>query len=391
MKKNILFVVDERKMGGVSVLLEDMVNMINFNKYNIDILVLHNNGRMLENINKKVRILYGTPYFSGIDYTLKEALLSFKFKIIFHKVQIIFDMKTGLIKKKIIKERKKILDKKYDTEIAFKDGFTAIFSAYGDSLRKIHWLHYEYKKTNPNEKYNKLIMDAFNYFDNFVAVSDSVEEAFNAIYHKEYKSIVINNLVDTKKIKEKSKEECEVILNKEEINVVSVGRLHKQKGFDRVIDAIKMLKDNNLLPDNFKYRLYGDGTEKKILNNKINEYKLNNYVFLMGEVKNPYKYLKNNDLFILSSIYEPFGLVIVEAMTLGIPVLACENHATSELIQNEYNGYITENSTMGIYDGMKYLINNKKEINKYKKNLKKYNYNNDKIIKQIEEVLSNEN
>ncbi len=389
-KKNVLFVVDERKMGGVSVLLEDMLNMIDNNKYNIDVLVLHNNGDMLDQLGKNVRVLYGTPYFSGIDYTMKEAIRSLNLKTIFHKLQVIFDMKSGLIKKKIISERKKILDKKYDTEIAFKDGFTAIFTAYGDSSKKIHWLHYEYKKTNPNEKYNKLFLDVFRHFDCFVAVSDSVEEAFNNIYKKEDKSIVINNLVDTNKIKNRAKEKCDVLLNKKEINFVSVGRLHKQKGFDRVIEAIKMLKDNNLLPDNFKYRLYGDGSEKTYLLDKVNEYGLNDYIFLMGEVKNPYKYIKNNDLFILSSVYEPFGLVIVEAMTLGVPVLATKNHATGELIDDRWNGYITDNSTDGIYAGMKYLIANKEEINKYKKNLKKYSYRNDKIIEQIEEVLSNE-
>lgn len=389
-KKNVLFVVDERKMGGVSVLLEDMLNMIDNNKYNIDVLVLHNNGDMLDQLGKNVRVLYGTPYFSGIDYTMKEAIRSLNLKTIFHKLQVIFDMKSGLVKKKILSERKKILDKKYDTEIAFKDGFTAIFTAYGDSSKKIHWLHYEYKKTNPNEKYNKLFLDVFRHFDCFVAVSDSVEEAFNNIYKKEDKSIVINNLVDTNKIKNKAKEKCDVLLNKKEINFVSVGRLHKQKGFDRVIEAIKMLKDNNLLPDNFKYRLYGDGSEKTYLLDKINEYGLNDYIFLMGVVKNPYKYIKNNDLFILSSVYEPFGLVIVEAMTLGVPVLATKNHATGELIDDRWNGYITDNSTDGIYAGMKYLIANKEEINKYKKNLEKYSYRNDKIIEQIEEVLSNE-
>lgn len=389
-KKNVLFVVDERKMGGVSVLLEDMLNMIDNNKYNIDVLVLHNNGDMLDQLGKNVRVLYGTPYFSGIDYTMKEAIRSLNLKTIFHKLQVIFDMKSGLVKKKILSERKKILDKKYDTEIAFKDGFTAIFTAYGDSSKKIHWLHYEYKKTNPNEKYNKLFLDVFRHFDCFVAVSGSVEEAFNKIYKKEDKSIVINNLVDTNKIKNKAKEKCDVLLNKKEINFVSVGRLHKQKGFDRVIEAIKMLKDNNLLPDNFKYRLYGDGSEKTYLLDKINEYGLNDYIFLMGVVKNPYKYIKNNDLFILSSVYEPFGLVIVEAMTLGVPVLATKNHATGELIDDRWNGYITDNSTDGIYAGMKYLIANKEEINKYKKNLKKYSYRNDKIIEQIEEVLSNE-
>ena len=95
--KKILIVIDERIMGGVSVLLEDMLNMINLKKYKIDILCLHNNGEMLENLPENVSMIYGTDYFSSIDYTIKEVLKSKKKKKIYYKVRIVFDMKTGLI------------------------------------------------------------------------------------------------------------------------------------------------------------------------------------------------------------------------------------------------------------------------------------------------------
>ena len=154
MKKDLLIVVDERRMGGVSILLEDMLNLGIFSDYNTDILILHNNGSRLENVNANV--IYGTKFFNTIDLTIKEVLKTKKLSLVFSKVRLVFEMKTGLIKKRIVRERKKILNKRYDIEIAFKDGFTAIFTAFGDSLKKIHWLHYEYGESNPNIKYNKL-------------------------------------------------------------------------------------------------------------------------------------------------------------------------------------------------------------------------------------------
>ena len=105
---------------------------------------------------------------------------------------------------------------------------------------------------------------------------------------------------------------------------------------------------------------------------------------------NTCQYVKHSDLFILPSRYEPFGLVIIESMTLGVPVLATENHATSKIIQNGKNGYITENSYQGIYEGLKYLLENFQELKKYKKNLKEYKYDNSAIIKSIEGVLMND-
>lgn len=390
MKRNVLFVVDEKRMGGVSVLLEDILNMINIKNYSIDVLVLHNNGSMLNNLPKDVNIIYGTSYFEAIDYTLKEVLKSGDFKRIYHKIKIILDMKTGNIKNTIIRERKKILNKNYDVEIAFKDGFTALFTIFGNSKTKIHWLHYEYKKTNPNAKYDKLFKRILPKFDKIIAVSEGVEQAFNKIYHLENKTSIIPNLVNTDKIIKKSKEKSDVILSKSDINFVSVGRLHIQKGYDILIEVVHDLNKSNFLPKNFKLRIYGDGPEKFTLNSLIRKYHLEDKIYLLGKVMNPYKYVKNSDLFILPSRYESFGLVIIESMTLGVPVLATENHATSKIIQNGKNGYITENSYQGIYEGLKYLLENFQELKKYKKNLKEYKYDNSAIIKSIEGVLMND-
>lgn len=384
--KNILFVVDEKKMGGVSILLEDILNNINIDKYNIDVLVLHNNGERLENIPKKINIIYGTKYFSSIDLTLKQALKSHNIKTIYHKLKVVFDMKTGLIENRIKKERKKILNKKYDLEIAFKDGFTALFTIFGDSKRKLHWLHYEYKLTNPNGKYDKLFKKILPKFDNIIAVSEGVKDAFNNIYHQDNVK-VIENYVDTKKIISKSKEEG-LKLNKKDINFISVGRLHEMKGYDRLIKVINEIKEEKNLPDNFKLRIYGDGPQQELLTNLIKQYNLSNNVLLMGRTPNPYKEIKNSTLFILSSRYEPFGLVIVEAMTLKVPVLATNNAATSKLIKNKENGLIVDNNDKSLKEGLLYLINNPNIIKEYKNNLTNYEYNNQTIIKQIESELN---
>lgn len=390
MKKNVLFVVDEKRMGGVSVLLEDILNMINIKNYNIDVLVLHNNGSMLNNLPKNVNMIYGTPYFETIDYTLKEVLKMHNIKLIYRKLKVIFDMKTGNIKNTIVRERKKILKKNYDIEIAFKDGFTALFTIFGDSKKKIHWLHYEYKITNPNVKYDKLFKKILPRFDKIIAVSDGVEQVFNEIYHLENKTSIIYNLVDTDKIIKRAKEKSDTVLSNSNINFVSVGRLHIQKGYDILIKAIYELNKEHMIPENFKLRIYGDGPEKSNLEKLIQEYHLGDKIYLLGKVTNPYKYIKNSDLFILSSRYEAFGLVIIESMTLGVPVLATRNHATNRIIKDRENGYITENSYQGIHDGLRYILDNPMELKKYKKNLLNYKYDNSAIIKSLEGVLSDD-
>lgn len=386
MKKNILFVVDERQMGGVSILLEDMMKMLNISKYNIDVLVLHDNGEMLENMDKSINLIYGTPYFEAVDYHLSEVIKSGNLKLIYRKIKLILDMKTGHIEKVIQKERKKILRKKYDVEIAFKDGFTALFTAFGDSKKKIHWLQSEYANSNPNAKYNKVFNKALIKFDKFVAVSENVKKEFADTYNLGDKIEVIYNLIDQEKIKRKSCEDSDVVLDNSKLNFVSVGRIHQVKGYDRLIDAFSKLKKENLLNDVI-LRLYGNGPAYDDIKRQIDSLGLTDHILLMGQVSNPFKYLKNNDLFILPSRHEAFGLVIVEALTLHVPVLATSTSATSKLIENEKNGLIVENSTEGIYEGLKKIINNKHLINEYKNNLEYYFYDNNKLVKEIEKIL----
>ena len=386
MKRNILFVVDEKRMGGVSVLFETIISLMDISNYNIDLLVLHNNGEMFKNLPSSINIIYGSSYFEAIDYTMKEIIKKKSLKLLLKKIKVVLDMKTGHIENVIKKERKKILTKKYDVEIAFKDGFTALFTAFGDSKRKIHWLHYEYKKTNPNGKYDKLFKRILPTFDKIVAVSDNVKKCFNDIYHLDDKVIVIYNVVNGEKIIELSKEESNVLLNSNELNLVSVGRLHEMKGYDRLIDTIYKLKGDGIF-DNVKLRIYGDGPLFETLNQKISDLELTNDIFLMGSVMNPYKYIKNSDLFILSSIYEPFGLVIVESLTLGVPVLATLNSATDKLISNDYNGLIVENSLDGLYSGLKKIIENKEILKKYKNNLTNYFYDNNEQLNKIKQIL----
>lgn len=386
MKRNILFVVDEKRMGGVSVLFETIISLMDISNYNIDLLVLHNNGEMFKNLPSSINIIYGSSYFEAIDYTMKEIIKKKSIKLLLKKIKVVLDMKTGHIENVIKKERKKILTKKYDVEIAFKDGFTALFTAFGDSKRKIHWLHYEYKKTNPNGKYDKLFKRILPTFDKIVAVSDNVKKCFNDIYHLDDKVVVIYNVVNGERIIELSKEESNVLLNSNELNLVSVGRLHEMKGYDRLIDTIYKLKGDGIF-DNVKLRIYGDGPLFETLNQKISDLELTNDIFLMGSVMNPYKYIKNSDLFILSSIYEPFGLVIVESLTLGVPVLATLNSATDKLISNDYNGLIVENSLDGLYSGLKKIIENKEILKKYKNNLTNYFYDNNEQLNKIKQIL----
>ena len=383
MKKNILFVVDEKRMGGVSVLLEDILNNINIKKYNIDIAILHNAGDYLNNLPKSVNIIYGTPFFNTVDLTMKEVINSKSIKKLYSKLRLIFLMKTKLIKKRIIKERKKMFKKTYDVEIAFKDGFCAIFTAYGNSIKKYHWLHTDYAMYDCTARYKSLFEEVFPKFNKIIAISNSVLERFKEKYHTKNNEVIFN-IIDSDKIITKSKEE-NIKYDNKKINLISVGRIHEMKGYDRLIDVLHELDEDNKL-NNIITRIIGDGPDIDIVKEKIRKYHLEEKVILMGRKKNPFPYVKASDVFIMCSRYEPFGLVILEALILKIPVLSV-NVASIKEIMNDKQGLVVENSEEGLYEGLEKLIKDKTLIDKYKQQLSSYKYDIQKILKQIEGLL----
>lgn len=383
-KTDVLFVVDERQMGGVSVLLEDILKNINLSKYNIDIMVLHNNGDYLDNLPKNVNVIYGTSFFDVIDLSFGEVLKGKKISKILKKVYLFLLMKTSLISRKIVKERRKCLSKKYDVEIAFKDGFPALFTAYGDSVRKYHWLHTDYSMYDCTAKYRKLFIKTYKYFDKIIGISKAVVERFLAKYPNN-NCEVIYNLIDVPKIISKGNE-LDVNYTAP-INFISVGRIHEMKGYDRLIKVFKKLKDDGMLNDVY-LRIIGDGPDFKMVRQMVMDMGLDDKVLLMGALKNPFPYVKKSDVFLMCSRYEPFGLVIVEALTLGVPVISTNVASIREILDDDC-GMIVDNSEDGLYDGISMIIKNRGLLDNYKNNLKNYKYDIDAIVCQIENLLDN--
>ena len=110
-------------------------------------------------------------------------------------------------------------------------------------------------------------------------------------------------------------------------------------------------------------------------------------VELLGLQTNPYPYIKNADLFVLSSKFEGYGIVIKEALLLKIPVLSTKTTGPVEILDNEKYGIIVPNNDNSIKDKLKEILENQKILDKYKKNLKDYKGDNEKIISDTLKVI----
>lgn len=393
--KKILFVVDERKLGGVSILLENILNNLEISKYAIDILILHNNGNRLENLDKNINIIYGPKAFNVIDQDINSLLRNFKLGLAIKKICMSYRLKTGRIAKFIARQRKNMGLETYDIEIAFKAGFCSAFVAYGNSKKKINWIHEDYATYNKTKRYEDTFKKIYNKFDMHITVSEDAKNSFCNIYANEQKTHVIENYIDVQGVLEKAISESNknmVAVDKRKLNLVTLGRFCPEKGFERIINAIHRLKQEIDVSKLHVYIIgYGNYAEK--LKKDIIRLNLKTNIDIIESNKinySPYILMKQCNMFILSSLSESFGMVRVEALTLGLPVITTDVAYTKELIHNKY-GIIVENSEYGIYDGIKRVTTDKKLVEKLREQVKEYSYENknqeilDKITKLLEE------
>ena len=380
MKKKILFVNDEMTMGGVARILNTFLKMIDRDKYDVDLLILHKRGELLAEIPSDINVIGGSPFFSTIDRPLKEC----RGKELFYKLRLLFYMKSGLIKNKIIKERKKILDKHYDIEFSAKEGFCTIFTGYGDSDRKINWVQVDYKESNYSGHHMELVKDALKQIDMNIACSNQVMESYKELFDVS-KICVIHNLVDEERIRDMSLEPRDLHLEDNgKINLITVARFHKQKAVDRLIRIQAKLKDYyNLI-------IIGDGGLKEELYALAKEQGCFDDIKWLGLKSNPYPYVRECDLFVMSSLYEGYPTMTVESLLSDTPVLTTLVAGVSEQIDDS-NGYIVENSEEALYKKLDELKDKRDVLLKLKKDLENYHYDNQSILNKYYGVLDENN
>ena len=109
MSKKILFVTDEMTLGGVSRVLNNLLQeLVKQTSYEIDLLVLHKHGEMLKDVPSGVNIIEGSKFFRVIDLPLSQIIKSKNISLLINKLYLLCLMKTGWIGRKIKSERKKM-------------------------------------------------------------------------------------------------------------------------------------------------------------------------------------------------------------------------------------------------------------------------------------------
>ncbi len=119
--------------------------------------------------------------------------------------------------------------------------------------------------------------------------------------------------------------------------ITCVAELHPRKGIHYLLYAAENLAKKR---ENIKIIIVGSGQEMETYQHFIRSYQLEEYVLLLGRRHDIPQILKSSDIFILPSLNEAFGLVLLEAMMAGLPIIATQNGGVPEIIEHQKNGLL---------------------------------------------------
>ncbi|MCJ2146752.1 glycosyltransferase [Bacillus sp. B19-2] len=392
-KQKLLFYCGGFYNNGITMSAINLFDHIDYSKYEVTVIDNANEHKdkwkNIRKLNPKVHVLYRPGVFNK---TLKET---YEHQLVLRRGIYTDSMSKTAPVKAYQRELKRIIgNAKFDIGIDFGgyNKFWSMLFAFGQFKTRSIYLHNdmmeEYnKKINGKYKHRKnlkVIFSLYKYYDKVVSVAKSANEENyknlrQFIPDADRKMVYVDNVIGSKQIlknkdvkntvqtngKEylilrEQNEENPNILNifgltvpkKENYNFINVGRLSPEKGQEKLINSFAQLHKE--FP-NSKLYIVGDGPLKKQLTLQAETLGLENDIIFAGQLENPFALLDECDCFVLSSDYEGQGLVLMEAMIVGKPIIATDVTGVRSVLEGGL-GLLVENTEEALTEAMKKYI-----------------------------------
>ena len=361
--------------GGIEKCISALANSL-VDDFNVEILCTYKlYDKPVYDIDNRVKIKYITDVIPNKN-DLKLALK--------HK-NFIKTIKEG------IKAIKVLYLKKYNNINAIKNCDSDIiistrdyFNTLSGKYARQEVIGWEHNHHHNDKAYIKKIVKSCKNIKKLVLVSNNLKEYYSKLFKEKNISCecyyIPNFLDDIPDVSSK--------LNNN--NLISVGRLSPEKKMPDLIDVFKLvdLKVNDTSLD-----IIGDGIEKELIEKKILKDNLALKVKLHGFQDKDFinECYLNSSIYLMTSKTESFGLVLIEAMSYGLPCIAYDSaEGANDIIQNNYNGYLIKNrNEHEMADTIISLLNDRKELKRLGENAKKtaLKYSRKEVLKEWMKIL----
>lgn len=348
-RNNILFVVPSLRIGGVEKSFVNFINSLKCENSCVDLKILDNDGyeAYKDCIPKYVNILpedntsvlFKTFKNSIIELLKSKRILLAAKRTLCPLIKLFYNICVDQAFWKVLKSDISALNKEYDLAVAYADGKATYYvSDKVNAKYKFAWVHTDHEKANFNIKMDKTYYSKFNYtfcVSEFLATQIKRNLNVNSVK-------VLYNIFMKEDVDYKAATGMPEVYDKSLVNIVTVGRLSYEKGYDRVICVANELNKMNF---NFKWFIIGEGNYRNKTEKMIKKFKLQNKVILLGNKSNPYPYIKMADVYVQLSRYEGFSTTILEALYLNKFIITTEVSGVNEQVIENENGIVLNDWT----------------------------------------------
>ncbi len=342
MKRKILFFAPSLAIGGAERVLVNLLKRLDYKRYDVTLCLFANFGDYLHELPEQVKLIS----------IFKSNFIARVFTFFQRKFSITFPVR--LLTRMKIKED-------YDVGICFSDGLLTdnLLFAEKQFVKKIAWVHSCYisqvslHRVFTPDYIHKLIENRYKKLDDIVFVSEKSREEFEELFGIHSRHHVVYNIFDTEAIVRKSKDKLTLSFNPDMVKIIAIGRMVDVKEYSKLIDAAAILASKGL---KFEIRIVGDGKLKDELIAQTKSLQLTDYIHFPGFIANPYPCLKMSDILVLTSSSEALPTVLIEAMTLGIPIVSTRNSGALEITDNGKYALLTEHTVDDIAAQLEKMI-----------------------------------
>jgi len=192
------------------------------------------------------------------------------------------------------------------------------------------------KNNSPHKKWYFRLLISYLINNSDAIVAQSLNTKINTSKYYDIKKNIFVIPLPYETINFRSKSKKDLGLNENKKYIIGTGRLVERKGFDFFIKVLANL------PENIHGIILGEGPERNNLQKLALNLKVSNRLLMPGFVSEEEKmqYLNSSDLFFLSSRHEGFGIVLQEAMQVGLPILSTDKGGQTDFIKNKENGFL---------------------------------------------------
>lgn len=375
-------------IGGVQKALVNLLKEI-ASEYEVTLLLFYKGGELLRDVPENVRVITACRVLRGWGATREDAgglrlQLSRAFSAAITRAagrkwicRILFPFQKKL--------------RGYDVAISYlHSGNDHVF--YGgcnefvlrctEAEKKISFLHCDYEKMHAGSRYNASI---YQKFDAIAACSAGCKDAFSAVFPElKQKVQVVRNCHDYERLHHDAAQ-APAALSKTSVNVVTLSRFGREKG---VLRGIQAVADVQRAGKKLRYYIIGNGVEYPKAAAMVKQLGLETSVTLLGEMLNPYGYLKAADVLLIPSFSEAAPMVIGEAASLGTPVLSTRTSSAEEMIVCSGYGWVCDNTQVGITEGLERLLANPEILKSHRESLEKMEFTNSEAITEFRHLIS---